>query len=69
MIQNKVCWCVLCMRAAECSFLICDSSQCSLPLRKKATIHQVTVMLATSKNVLFLCHNHLVTTDTDDPTI
>ena len=30
-------------------------------LRKKATIHQVTAMLATSKNV------HLLTTSTDDP--
>ena len=35
-------------------------------LRKKATIHQVTTMLATSKNVLFPGHNHLLTTGTDD---
>ena len=35
-------------------------------LRKKATIHQVTTMLATSKNVLFQGHNHLLTTGTDD---
>ena len=34
---------------------------------KKATIHQVTTMLATSKNVLFLGHKHLLTTGTDDP--
>ena len=34
-------------------------------LRKKATIHQVTTMLATSKNVLFPGHNHLLTTHTD----
>ena len=27
-------------------------------LRKRATIHLVTTMLATSKNVLFPCHNH-----------
>ena len=33
---------------------------------KKATIHQVTTMLATSKNVLFPGHNHLLTTGTDD---
>ena len=33
---------------------------------KKATIHQVTTMLATSKNVLFPGHNHLLTTSTDD---
>ena len=36
---------------------------------QKATIHQVSTMLATSKNVLFLGHNHLLTTSTDDPTI
>ena len=35
----------------------------------KATIHQVTTMLATSKNVLFPGHNHLLTTGTDDPTL
>ena len=38
-------------------------------LRKKATIHQVTTMLATSKNVLFPGHNHLLTTGTDDPSL
>ena len=31
----------------------------------KATIHQVTTMLATSKNVLFPGHIHLLTTSTD----
>ena len=31
-------------------------------LGKKATIHQVTTLLATSKNVLFPGHNHLITT-------
>ena len=36
-------------------------------LRKKATIHQVTTMLATSKNVLFPGHSHLLTTGADDP--
>ena len=36
---------------------------------QKATIHQVTTMIATSKNVLFPGHNHLLTTDTDDPTL
>ena len=36
---------------------------------KKATIHQVTTMLATSKNILFSGHNHLLTTGTDDPTL
>ena len=38
-------------------------------LCKKATIHQVTTMLATSKNGLFQGHNHLLTTGTDDPTL
>ena len=38
-------------------------------LRKKATIHQVTTMLTTSKNVLFPGHNHLLTTGTDDPSL
>ena len=39
-----------------------------LSLRKKATIHQVT-MIATSKNVPFPGHNHLLTTSTEDPTL
>ena len=38
-------------------------------LRKKVTIHKVTTMLATSKNVLFPGHNHLLTTSTYDPTL
>ena len=36
---------------------------------KKAAIHKVTTMLATSKNVLFPGHNHLLTTGTDDLTL
>ena len=36
---------------------------------KKPTIHQVTTMLATSKNVQFSGHNHLLTTGTDDPSL
>ena len=40
-----------------------------LALRKKATIHQVTAMLTTSKNVLFPGHNHLLTTGIEDPTL
>ena len=38
---------------------------------QKATIHQVTTMLATSQNVLFPGHNHLLTTGrpTDDLTL
>ena len=35
----------------------------------KATIHQVTTMLATSKNVLFPGHSHLLTTGMDDPSL
>ena len=38
-------------------------------LGKTATIHQVTTMLATSKNVLFSGHNQLLTTGTDDPSL
>ena len=36
---------------------------------QKATVHQVTTILATSKNVLFPGHTHLLTTSTDDPTV
>ena len=36
---------------------------------QKATIHQATTMLATSKNVLFLYHNHLLTIGADDSTL
>ena len=43
----------------------CRNAHCT----KKHTIHQVTVMLATSKNVIFPGHNHLLTTGTDDPTL
>ena len=45
------------------SFLSCPSSV------KKATIYQVTTMLATSKNVQFPGHSHLLTTGTDDPSL
>ena len=38
-------------------------------LGKIATIDQVTTMLATSKNVLFPGHNHLLTTGVDDPSL
>ena len=33
---------------------------------KRATIHQVTTMLATNKIILFPGHNHLLNTGTDD---
>ena len=38
-------------------------------IAQKATIHQVTTKLATSKNVLFPRHNHLLTTGADDPSL
>ena len=38
-------------------------------VQNKATIHQVTTMLATSKNVLFPGQNHLPTTCIDDPSL
>ena len=37
--------------------------------KTKNTIHQVTTMLAASKNVLFPCHNHLLPTSADDLTL
>ena len=36
---------------------------------QKGTIHQVTTMLTTSKNVLFPGHNHLLTTGAYDTSI
>ena len=36
---------------------------------KKAIIHQVTIMLATSKNVLYQGHNHLLATGANDPSL
>ena len=41
------------------------SSHCAT----KTAIHQVTTMLATSKNVLCPGHSHLLTTSADDPTL
>ena len=35
-----------------------DNAHLNPTLHKKATIHQVTIMLATFKNVLFPGHNH-----------
>ena len=39
-----------------------ESGLSHFTLHKKATIHHVTTMLATSKNVLFPGHSHLLTT-------
>ena len=47
----------------------CAGVQCMATVRQKATIHQVTTMLATPKNVLFPGHNHLLTTGTDGPSL
>ena len=41
----------------------------TVTVQKKATIHQVTTVLAASRNVLFPGHNHLLTTGTDDLTL
>ena len=41
---------------------------CKTP-HEKNTVHQVTTMLATSKNVLFPGHNHLLIIGTDDLTL
>ena len=38
----------------------------SIVPQKKATINQVTTMVATAKNVLFPCHSHILTTGTDN---
>ena len=40
------------------------ASECTV---QKASIHQVTILLATSKNVLFTGRNYLLTFGTDDP--
>ena len=37
--------------------------------KKKNTINQATTMLATSKNIPFPGHNHMLTTGTDDLTL
>ena len=34
---------------------------------QKATIHQLTTMLVSYKNVIFPDHNHLLTSSADDP--
>ena len=47
-------------KTAHCSMF--QRTHCA----KKATIHQVTTMLATSKNVLYPGHNHLLTTGADN---
>ena len=41
----------------------------TITAQKKATIHQVTTMLAISKYLLFPGHSHLLTTGTDELTL
>ena len=49
--------------------IIDQMAGCSAKTAQKATIQQVTTMLATSKNDLFPGHNHLLTTGIDDLTL
>ena len=53
----------------ELGIFYIDSNWQQLSLLKNATIHLVTTMLATSTNVLFPSHDHVLTTGTDDPTL
>ena len=46
-----------------------QTSALQVTLGKKATIHQLTTMLATSKNGLIPGHNHLLTTGGEDLTL
>ena len=53
------------------SLFVCGSltlSQYSNTVQKN-TIHCLTTMLATSKNVLFPGHNNVLTASADDPTL
>ena len=49
--------------------ITCMNTAASHCASTKDTIQQVSTMLATSKIVLCPGHNHLLTTDTDDPTL
>ena len=57
------------MHLSDCPVLAPPGKMLLITLCKKATIHQVTSMLATSKNVLFPGHNHLLTTGADNPSL
>ena len=55
---------MVCIVMSSClCFLTCSATA------QKATIHQVTTTLATSKNALFPGHNLLLITGTDDPSL
>ena len=54
-------------------FVIHETAHGQLPLLdhmtgQKTTIHRLATMLSTSKYVLYLGHNHLLTTGSDDLT-
>ena len=59
---------VLILKVDSFTILICNNTSGCTDFYhcKKATTHQVTTMLATSKNVLFPDPNRLLTTSTDD---
>ena len=52
----------------QCEF-IRQTARFTYCARKHVQFHQVTTMLATSKNVRFLGYKHLLTTSTYDPTL
>ena len=56
--------CISCMISFHAKY----AETAEVLLSKKAAIHQLTTMLATSKKVLFPGHNYLLTTGTDDTT-
>ena len=69
-LSEDVCWHVSARNDSICT----DCHAIDYPLQlehltlgNKATTHQVTTMLATSKNVLFPGHIHLLTTGADGP--
>ena len=54
---------------SQCGCNNTDGKVFSQSTVQNGTIHQVTTMLATSKNVLFPGHTNLLTTGTDDMTL
>ena len=54
---------------ADAPLIVNSKDRLCRSIHSEATIHQLATMLATSKNVLFPCHNHLLTTGTDDPSL
>ena len=69
-----VCKSLICSNESNRPHLLpfsCVIVQCGQPPPppKKKKKQQVTNMVASSKNVLFTDHSHLLTTGTDDPTL